>query len=139
MDIFEQASRRKLRFETALGQLNTEDLWSLPLSAREIVTRPGGSRVNLNAIAIALHERIQASAVSFVEAAPKVATDLQLRFDIVKHIIDVRIAERDAMKEAIAKIERKQKAAGGAGAQAGCGAGGNVGSRDQGTDRRDLT
>ena len=109
MDIFEQASRRKLRFETALGQLNTEDLWSLPLSAREIVTRPGGSRVNLNAIAIALHERIQASAVSFVEAAPKVATDLQLSFDVVKHVIDVRIAERDAMKEAITKIERKQK------------------------------
>jgi hypothetical protein len=110
MSIFEQASRRKLRFETALGPLATEDLWFLPLSkATEPRNRHVALYANLNDIAITLHEKIQSSAVSFVDSADKVDADLQLRFDIIKHIIDVRLKERDEAKEAAAKAERKQK------------------------------
>jgi hypothetical protein len=112
MDIFEQATRKALRFGTAMGQLMVEDLWRLPLSleeSRRRIPRSGVLSVNLNDIAIDLHGRIQASTVSFVDPEKPAEPDLQLRFDIVKHIIDVRIAERDAAKEATAKAERKQK------------------------------
>ena len=34
MNIFERASRRKLRFDTVVGLLATEQLWELPLTAK---------------------------------------------------------------------------------------------------------
>ena len=42
------------------------------------------------------------------EPAPSTADD-QLRFDVVKHIIDVRLAEQKAAAEASARSARKQK------------------------------
>jgi uncharacterized protein (UPF0305 family) len=97
MNIFEQASRNKLRFDTAKGQLAAEDLWDLPL------TNKG---TNLDDIAVRLHAALRDTGVSFVKPASNTNSVNQLRFDIVKHIIDVKMAERDA---AAAAADRKQK------------------------------
>lgn len=100
MEIFERAARLKLRFETKKGQLSAEDLWDLPLSSTT-------ERTNLNSIAISLHQKLKDTPISFVDAVPsgdRAAT--QLRFDVVKHVIDVRLAENAARA---AEQERGQK------------------------------
>lgn len=105
MSIFEKASRKKLRFDTTIGLLSADDLWELPLTAANSRNR----MPPLNDIAILLHRRIQETTISFVDGDIHTDTDLQLRFDIVKHVIDVKKAERATALEASAKAERKQK------------------------------
>lgn len=105
-DLFEQASRLKIRFDSPLGQLTTEDLWGLPL------TSPSGARANLDAIAMDLHRQTNevAEVVSFVTAkAPSGSDELLLKFEVVKHVIGVRVAERDQAKEAADRKAKKQR------------------------------
>lgn len=103
MNIFEQASRVSLRFDTARGVINTEDLWLLPLQ-----TRSGG--VSLDSIAQQLHRQLKdAEEISFVAPVPAKDALLQLRFDIVKHVIDARLAEKTIADTARVNAERKQK------------------------------
>lgn len=87
-NIFEQATRRKLRFDTRIGSLSVEDLWDLPLSSDR-------NKANLDEIAIDLNRALKGTEESFVSSAKKDAV-LQLKFDIVKHIIDTRVQEKDA-------------------------------------------
>lgn len=96
--MFDQATRLKLRFETPRGLISVEDLWDLPLTGA----------TSLDAIAIKLHKQLRDTAVetSFVNPAEAKDKTLQLRFDIVKHILDVRIKERD---EAALTREKKAK------------------------------
>lgn len=110
MNIFEQATRLKLRFntESKRGELNVEQLWELPLTSE--------NDVSLDGLAVKLASKIQnQSVVSFVNAT-KHNKDFELdklRFDIVKHIIDVRIAEREQRKvnnERLAEIETLKQA-----------------------------
>jgi hypothetical protein len=100
--MFEKAARLKLRFETCQGCLSAEDLWDLPLTSNR-------GRANLDEIAIALHGQLQRSSVSFVNDDDKPNELIQLRFDVVKHVIDVRKAENKAAADAHAKAEQKQK------------------------------
>lgn len=102
VSIFEQASRRKLRFSTAIGLLSIEDLWTLDLtSARS---------VSLDDVAKGLRRLLKETEdESFVVKASSRSTEVQLSFDIVKHIIDTRLAERDEAKTRADNRERKQK------------------------------
>lgn len=103
-DIFEKASRRKMRFDTAAGQLTAEDLWDMPLSTRS--SRP---TANLDDLARALHKQLKAGDdVSFVHKDRKSDDRVQLAFDIVKHVIDVRLAEVEAAEQREAKAQKKQ-------------------------------
>lgn len=97
--MFEQASRMKLRFDTDKGSLSAEDLWDLPLTSSV-------GRLSLDEIALGLHAELKGSAevVSFVDDAAKADSVVQLRFDVVKHIIDVRKKEN---AEALAAKERQ--------------------------------
>ena len=102
--MFEQASRMALRFETNNGLggfISTEDLWNLPLTSK--------SRVSLDGIAKDLHRQLKDSEeVSFV--TPSAANEeLQLKFDIVKHIIDTIVAERKAASKAPANKAQKER------------------------------
>lgn len=101
MSMFEQASRLKLRFESPKGLLSVEDLWDIPLTSNT-------GKANLDDVARALYTELRESsqAVSFVNPSEKSNDILQLKFDVAKHIIDVRVAERNAAKEL---EERKQK------------------------------
>lgn len=100
--MFEQATRLKLRFDTPKGQLSTEDLWDLPLTGR------GGS-ANLDSLAIGLNTMLKETSVSFVNKENNPNITLQLKFDVVKHIIDVRLDEKNKADMAHLKSEQKQK------------------------------
>lgn len=100
MSIFEQASREKIRFAMAKGLISTEDLWELKLE-------------DLDNIARGLSKMIRESSQdeSFIRkttASSKNFKILELKFDVVKHIIDVKLEERD--KKALA-AERAAKRA----------------------------
>ncbi len=104
MSLFEQATRSKLRFSTTKGVLNVEDLWDLPLISKS------GAQVNLDDLARAAYKEMEESACqSFVQKSTKISEIAKLRFDIIKHIIDVKLADRDAASERAEKAAKKQR------------------------------
>ena len=105
MNIFEQAARLKLRFNSPQGSLTVEDLFELPLTSKS------ANRANLDGIAIATDTSLKKDEgkKSFVtERSLNDAVD-ELKLDILKHVIADRIAERDAKAATKIKAERKQK------------------------------
>ncbi len=103
-NIFEQASRLQVRFDSPKGQLSVEDLWLLPLTSST-------GKANLDAIAVELHNKVSSSpTVSFV-APTSVKTDTvsALKLEIVKHIIGVRVAENAARASAEEKAKTRQR------------------------------
>lgn len=102
--MFEQASRMKLRFGTPRGPVSTEDLWDLPLTSTT-------GRVNLDAIGMKLFREIRDSdgMVSLVEPGTQPNAELLLAFEIVKHVIAVRVRERDELKAASDRREKKNR------------------------------
>jgi hypothetical protein len=87
--MFEKASRLKLRFDTDRGPMATEDLWDLPLTSAT-------GKTNLDNIAVGLHISLSTSNLSFVNTPAVADEGNQLKLAIVKHIIDVRLAENAA-------------------------------------------
>lgn len=103
MNIFEKASRDKLRYSTQVGQISVEDLWDLPL-------QNGSNGLDLDHIAKTCNKLIKHNKEeSFVESPTPADEELELKFEIVKHVISVKITERDEAKEAKAKKEKKEK------------------------------
>ncbi len=101
MDLFEQAARAKLRFESTKGLLSAEDLWDLPLT--------GTKGVNLDDIARAHYLQLRrGNDISFVNAGTATNVTDQLRFNIVKHVIDTKMAENAAANDAAKRKEKKQ-------------------------------
>ena len=104
MSNFEKALRQKLRFDTPSGLLGAEDLWDLPLTS----TRTG--RANLDDIARSLNKKLKSGDdLSFVVKERKSDETVQLAFDLVKHVIDVRLAENAAALLEKERAEKKQK------------------------------
>lgn len=101
--MFEKCSRLKVRFDTNKGQLSIEDLWDLPLTS-------GTGKANLDDVARELYNQLKGdSSVSFVEKDKKSDPVLQLKFDVIKHVIDVRVAENETQRQARANAEKKQR------------------------------
>lgn len=101
-NIFEQASRKKLRFVTPNGKMSAEDLWELPLQARS-----GDSSLDDTAKRIAAQIRT-AEEESFVTKAATSPTN-ELRLKIVKHIIAYKIAAEERATNNQLKSQRRQK------------------------------
>jgi hypothetical protein len=99
--MFQKATRLKLRFDTPKGLASVEDLWELPLT---------GDGANLDDIARALHRKLESSdQISFVVKDQKADTTDELKFEIVKHVIAVRLAEAEVANSARINKEKKQK------------------------------
>lgn len=100
--LFELAAREKLRFETPRGQLSVESLWDLPLSS--------AANISLDSIAVSLDAAIRSSAPkSFVSNSTSTENKiLTLKFDIVSHIIGVRLAENKAKAESNEKAAQRR-------------------------------
>lgn len=93
--LFEKASRAKLRFKTSQGNLTVEDLWDLKLPA-------------LDNLAISLNKRIkEASEESFIKVKSKSTSELELQFEIVKHIIQT-VMQEDEAREKAKEIRQKR-------------------------------
>lgn len=84
MNIFEFATREKIRFRHSNGLISVEDLWDLTLP-------------QLDSIAKALRKSLQDNGESFISEVKTDKTS-EVAFEIVKHVISVRLAEKEAMK-----------------------------------------
>ena len=95
--LFEQATRRQLRFDSKRGSLTTEQLWDLPL-------------VELNEIAVTLNKKIKTfDEESFITTVKRIPIETQLKFDVCKYIIDVKLKEQEvAKKKAEIRIKREK-------------------------------
>lgn len=93
--IFEQATRRKLRFAAKAGAISLEDLWDLSLNA-------------LDAIAVQLHQQASVSQISFVKKSTPGDIETNLKLEVVKRVIAVKLAEQDARQLAAARAEKRR-------------------------------
>lgn len=102
MDIFEQASKARLRFESPRGLLCTEDLWDLPLQ--------GNEGYSLDGVAVNIHKKLKDSELeSFVVKKNKKDTVLQLQMDIVKRVIEVRLDDQAKKEKKALNAEKKKQ------------------------------
>jgi len=102
MNIFEQASRKAIRFTSIKGLLTVEQLWDLPLQSK--------TGFSLDEVAKAANQQLKATAEeSFVTDSTPVSADAKLHMDVILHIIAVRKAENAAALTAAARKEEKQK------------------------------
>ena len=95
-NIFEYASRNKVRFPFK-GMISVEDLWDLSLT-------------NLDSIYKTLNKQVkQSEEESLLSTKASVDTELEVQIAIVKHIVSVKLAEKEAAEKASVKKAQKQK------------------------------
>lgn len=95
-NIFEYASRNKVRFPFK-GMISVEDLWDLSLT-------------NLDSIYKTLNKQVkQSEEESLLSTKAIVDTELEVQIAIVKHIVSVKLSEKEAAEKASAKKAQKQK------------------------------
>jgi hypothetical protein len=103
MSMFEKATRLKLRFASNKGDLTVENLWELPLQSR--------TGFDLDNVAKAANNELKSlSEESFVSTTNNPAKNLaQLKLDIVKRVIEVKIAENEEQRNAAQKSAERQR------------------------------
>lgn len=102
-NIFEYATRNKIRFASIRGELSVEQLWDVPLRAKD--------DFNLNAVAKATNKALkEISEESFVETSKTPAhTRLETAMEVVKYVIETKLAEEEAAKKRAANKLEKEK------------------------------
>ncbi len=102
-NIFEYATRSKLRFASSKGDLTTEQLWDVPLRSSD--------GFNLNAVAKAANEAVKAAnEENFVETARTPAhTRIETALDVIKHIIEAKLADEAAAKRRAENRIKREK------------------------------
>jgi hypothetical protein len=102
-NMFERATRFKIRFSTPRGDLSVEQLWDVPLRSRD--------KFNLDEIAKECNRSVKAvTEESFVAPARTPAHDkAELALEIVKHVIGVKLAEEEASKRRAANRGEKER------------------------------
>lgn len=95
--MYKEALQKKLRFKTNKGMITTEDLFDLSLQ-------------NLNTLAIMLDKKIsEAPKKSFIEELPAEENDDELRFSIVKDVINIKLkARKDNIDKAQVDAQKKR-------------------------------
>lgn len=93
--MYKKALRTKLRFSTTKGKLTTEDLFDLSLT-------------DLNNLAVALDKKLsETPRKSFISDLTPDTQEDELRFNIVKDVITLKLVERNAAQNAKAKAAEK--------------------------------
>lgn len=102
-NIFEQATRQQLRFPSTKGEVTVEQLWQMPLSSR--------NGFDLDAVAKAVNTELKAAGEeSFVEAKSNPAkAQLTLKLDVVKHVISVKLAEKEKAEKSAETAAQRQR------------------------------
>lgn len=102
-NLFQLASRQKFRFQSIKGELTTEQLWDLPLTAR------GG--FNLDEVAKQVAAELKAAGEeSFVQKKSNPAkAKLEAKLEIVKHIIAVKLDDAEKANKASQNQEERQR------------------------------
>lgn len=104
MNIFEKATKLKLRYPTgSIGDINTEQLWDLPLTAKR-AGQPDLDRTAQN-LAKQLRELPEESFVRKANNSDR--SNVELALDVVKHIITYK---QDAATAAANRIKKADEA-----------------------------
>lgn len=104
-NIFEYATRNKLRFASIRGELSVEQLWDVPLRSKN------GDSFDLNNIAQRANAALkEIDAENFVETRRTPAHAVcEQRLETVKYVIGVKLAEEETAKNRAAKKQEKEK------------------------------
>jgi hypothetical protein len=102
-NIFEYATRNKLRFASAKGELSSEQLWDVPLRSSD--------GFNLDAIARTANKVFKdATEESFVSTVRTPAhTRLEMTLEVVKRVIEVKLNDEAAAKRRAENKAEKEK------------------------------
>lgn len=102
-NLFVTASREAYRFDSKLGaaSLTVEQLWHLPLSST--------TKASLDNVAIELNRQLKGTEESFVSAVTAKDTTLSNKLEIVKYVIQTRMAENTAKLEAAARKQQRAR------------------------------
>lgn len=96
MNVFEYATRRKVRFPFK-GQISTEDLWDLSLE-------------NLDSIYKTLKAQVKTEqGESLLRKASPNDELLKVQIEVVTHIVNVKLAEREARQKDRERRERNAR------------------------------
>ena len=101
-DLFAKATRDKVKFVTVKGEISIEDLWDLPLTSEK--------GFDLDSIAKKIAKELKDSTEeSFVKPSTKGSSLLELKLEVLKHIIKVKMEENEARKNVAEKKAKKEK------------------------------
>lgn len=101
-DLFAKATRDKVKFVTVKGEISIEDLWDLPLTSEK--------GFDLDSIAKKIAKELKDSTEeSFVVESTKGSSLLELKLEILKYIIKVKMEENKARKNLAEKKAKKEK------------------------------
>lgn len=95
-DIFKQAAKTKLRFQTNAGALSQEDLWDLPIETVD------------NLYMLYKAELDVVGAGSLIKKRTS-NTVLKLRCEVAKAIVEQRLADADRREKTVARRARNEK------------------------------
>lgn len=96
VNMFEVATRSKMRFPYK-GQISVEDMWDLSLPALDSVFKTLNSQMK------------QVKEESLLSTKSKADETLELQIEIVKYIVSVKLAEKEAREKAAEKSVQRQK------------------------------
>lgn len=96
VNMFEVATRNKMRFPYK-GQISVEDLWDLSLPALDSVFKTLNSQMK------------QVKEESLLSTKSKADETLELQINIVKYIVSVKFAEKEAREKATEKAAQRQR------------------------------
>jgi len=99
-NIFEYATRKQLRFSSQKGLLTVEDLWVLPLTH--------ASKVDLDTVAQSVNGDLVASQTQSFVKTNTANIALEVKLDIIKHIIQVKLQEADDKENAVLRKENNE-------------------------------
>ena len=98
-NLFLEAVRNKLRFDTTSGQLNTEDIWDLSLAS-------------LDSLAVKVSTKLKDATETFLKSTdPKKDAERslnELRLEILKVVIETKQTEAEKLKNAAAKRTQRK-------------------------------
>lgn len=102
-NIFQYATRNKLRFPSVKGALTVEQLWDVPLRSKD--------DFNLNSVAQAANrEWKEVTEENFVETTRTPEhTRRETVLEVVKYVIETKAAEEEAERTRAARKEEKAK------------------------------
>jgi len=102
-NLFEYATRNKIRFQSTRGELSVEQLWDVPLRSQD--------DFNLNAIAKAASKALkEISEENFIETT-KTAEHRrrEMSLEVVKYVIEAKLADETAAEKRAANKLEKEK------------------------------
>jgi len=102
MDLFLEAAKSKMRFDSSIGTLTVEDLFDLPLTSEK--------KASLNSVGAILVRKIKDHEEENLVAVPTPELRAaKMKLDVVKAVIEVKQEENRKAKTLAAKKARRER------------------------------